>query len=133
MGDRAKGILIGGIIMSCVFVSILASDLINIYKGNKDIWWTPASMMLSLSDVKDKFEIYISGRPMADYIENGALLAEDKEGKQYKVVSRDMGFRVNNWDKQKLSILEKALFSAFGAGIGIALLIVGVYLKRFQR
>jgi hypothetical protein len=42
------------------------------------------------------------------------------------VVSRDVGVRVNNWDRVKGTILTGALVSSFGFGVSLAFLVVGV-------
>lgn len=129
MKDTSKGLLIGGIIFCCIFGSSLLADMGSLNKGDRNIWWTHKDMMLLLPAVKDKVEIYISGKPLAGLVERGSLFARTSAGDQYKVAIKDIGIRVNNWDKQRVSLLKKALVSAFGLGAGIALLIAGLYLK----
>ncbi|MBD3263824.1 MAG: hypothetical protein GF375_01825 [Candidatus Omnitrophica bacterium] len=132
MKDRARGFLLAGIIITAIFASHLISDLIQVYKGAKNIWWTPKTMMLSLDDTENEFRIFISGKPLSRHLEEG-LFAKDNEGKTYRVVAEDVGVRLNNWCNRKVSMLQKALWSAFGAGFGIALLIAGLNLKFFLK
>ncbi|HOU35885.1 MAG TPA: hypothetical protein PLJ26_00530 [Candidatus Omnitrophota bacterium] len=129
MKDTATGLLIGGIIFCCIFGASLLADMGSLNKGDRNIWWTHKDMMLSLPAVKDKVEIYISGKPLAGLVDRGSLVARTSAGDQYKVASRDIGIRLNNWDRQRVSLLKKALVSAFGFGAGIALLVAGLYMK----
>lgn len=133
MQEKARGFLIAGLIGCCVFGSSLAADMVYLFKGDKNIWWTNKNMMLPLAKAKDTVEIYINGRHLAGLVEEGALFVRDRAGQAYRVVDRDIGFRVNNWNDRKASLLQKAVVGAFGFGLGLSLLIAGLYLKLSQK
>jgi len=46
-------------------------------------------------------------------------------GKQYRVVSKDVGLRVNNWDRFKETLLTGAVATSFGFGVSLTFLVVG--------
>ncbi len=96
------GILIAGIIMLFVFGSQLA---IVIFQPD-DIWWTPASMKLSMEESDDRVDIYIKDKRLVDMLDNEELLLKtDAESVELK--KADITFRLNNWDKVRASQLAK--------------------------
>jgi len=64
-------------------------------------------MQLPIEDSKGKFELFISGKPLQKHLADGSLFVLDSKGEQYRVVSKDVTIRLNNWNKIKSSILEK--------------------------
>lgn len=96
------GILIAGIIMLFVFGSQLT---IVIFQPD-DIWWTPASMKLSMEESKDRVDIYIKDKPLEDILDNEKLILKtDAESVELK--NADITFRLNNRDKVRASQLAK--------------------------
>ncbi|MDQ1333756.1 MAG: hypothetical protein QG552_706, partial [Thermodesulfobacteriota bacterium] len=73
----------------------------------------------------NNFAITIGGKLLQKHLAEGTLFGVDPNGGQYRVVSRDVGVRLNNWDRVRASALTAAAVSSFGFGVSLALLIVG--------
>ncbi len=130
MKEKIKGIILCGLISISIFASFLITDLFKVYKGDKNIWWNPRSMMLSLEETRDNFEIFIGGKLFRNHIKEEQLYVHLDKDEKYMVVPKDVGVRINHWYKQKASMLEGLLWNAFGTGFGLACLIVGLALRR---
>jgi len=94
--------------------------------GDKDIWWTPASLALPLQETKQEFRVFLSGEPLQGHLERGSLSATDPNGRSYQVVSEDIRVRLNNWNKVRASHLHSAVLSAFMLGVSVTFLLLGV-------
>ena len=94
--------------------------------GNRDIWWTPRTMQLPIEDSRDNFELFISGKPLQKHISDGTLFALDNDGEQYRIVSKDITIRLNNWNKVRSSIFANAVISGVAFGIVITMLVMGL-------
>jgi hypothetical protein len=129
MKDRIRGIMLAGIIITFIFASHMIADLFQIYKGDKNIWWTHRDMRMSLGEASANFELYISGKSLQRHLSEGTLFAKDNQDQTYKVVAKDVTARMNNWYRRKASLLEKTLWSSFCAGVGIAFLIAGLVMR----
>jgi len=102
---------------------------ISVYRAfheDTGIWWTHHSMKLPIEQTGNSFEIYIGGKLLSKHVSEGTLLCVDKNGEQYRVVSGDIGVRLNNREKNSVSILTHGIFGAFFSGISITLLITGL-------
>jgi hypothetical protein len=126
MQRKINALLLIGLISTFTLATHLITHLARIYWGDRNIWWTPKTMKLYLSETKNNFELFISGKPLQDHIAKETLFALDEEGKQYCVVGKDIGVRLNNWHKVKASMLGTALYSAFGSGVAITCLVLGL-------
>jgi hypothetical protein len=133
MKGRINALLIIGIIGTAVTGFQFATQYGQAMCGNKDIWWTPASLALHLAETKNEFQISIGGELLQGHIDRGSLSATDKDGKQYRVVSEDIKIRLNNWSKTKASILTNAVISAFALGASLVFLILGIAQKVAKR
>lgn len=121
-------------LMGCfIFGTNLAINLIEAFYGNVNIWWTPKQMMRSLDETKNHFEIFISGQPLTAIIGKGDLAAIDRQGNQYRVVSKDVGVRLNNWPARQSSLLKFSIIHAFISGMCVALTGLGVWQMLQQR
>jgi len=94
--------------------------------GKGDMWWTPRSMALPLSETRNNFELLVSGDLLQDHLARGSLSAIDSQGERYRLASEDVEVRLNNWQKVKSSMLHSAVLSAFMLGFSLLSLIVGV-------
>jgi hypothetical protein len=56
----------------------------------------------------------------------GTLFGVDPNGDQYRLVSKDIGVRLNRWDHVKASLLTIATASSVGFGVSFAFLIAGL-------
>jgi len=106
--------------------SNFAIQLYRAYLGNQDIWWTPRTMQLRIEETKDNFELYIGSKSLQKHLTEGSLLTLDDDGGQYRVVSKDVTVRLNNWHKIKSSILENAVITGVLFGIAITMLVIGI-------
>jgi hypothetical protein len=72
-----------------------------------DIWWTPPTMMVPLTNASDRVEVYVRGRPLGALLEAGQLHVMGEASASILATS-DFGFRFNNWDRvraQRIPIL----------------------------
>lgn len=115
-----------GVLGIFIFGSYLAANVLEVFYGNADIWWTPKTMMRNLDETKNDFQMFISGRPLAGLIEKGALSALDDQGNSYQVAAKDVGVRLNNWPSRQTSLLKFALVHAFLTGVSLSLTGVGI-------
>ena len=133
MKKKLNGFLLIGIIGLAVFGTQLITNLISAFAANKNIWWTPKTMQLTLEESKNNFEIFIMGEPLQKHFNNGSLCIIDADGKQYHLFAKDIGVRLNNWKSHQVSILKNALINSFVTGIGVTCLIIGLWKLRFKK
>ena len=89
-----------------------------------DIWWTPLPMAVTLSDSRDRIEIYADGKPLAAALAAQQLWIRDEAGS--RALSADqIRLRFNNWDRVRASRVPLLLLYAavFGGG-AVALLVI---------
>ncbi|MBN1907699.1 MAG: hypothetical protein JW927_21660 [Deltaproteobacteria bacterium] len=122
---RINAWLIIGIIGVCVFGYNFGIQYGRAMFGPKDMWWTPKAMALPLEQTSQEFELFVNDELLQSRIKQGTLLAIDREGKTYPVVSEDVSVRLNNWHKIKASFLHSAAFTALLLGISLMSLIIG--------
>jgi hypothetical protein len=120
-----------GILGLFIFGSYLISDVYEVFYGNKNIWWTPKQMILPLDQTRDRFEIWINDQLFQKRLEDGSLSAVGADGNQYRVVSKDIGVRFNNWDSRQVEILKFALVRALITGTCFGFLLAGI-IQLFQ-
>ncbi len=104
----------------------LFTQMYRAFWGQQNIWWTHSNMKLRLEETGNDFALYISGRLLQKHLAEGTLSGVDQNGAQYRVVSKDVGVRLNNWERVKATILATAGFAAFTFGMSVAFLIVGL-------
>ena len=103
-----------------------AMQIYRAFWGNQNIWWTPLTMQLPIEDSRDNFELFISKKTLQKHLADGTLFALDNNGEQYRIVSKDITIRLNNWNKVRSSILENAIISGVAFGIVITVLVIGL-------
>ena len=64
----------------------------------RDIWWTPATMLVPLGESRDRVEIYARGKPLAEVLNAGNLQIMGDAGPSL-VAPNEIGLRLNNWDR----------------------------------
>ncbi len=130
MGEKMKKqlnlYLSTGILGFFVFGSMFIGDIYEAFYGNSSIWWTNQDMMLPLDKSKDRFELWINGQPLQTRLDNGSLFAVSADGNQYRLVSKDISVRLNNWHSRQAEILKSALVWAFITGASIAFILAGI-------
>jgi hypothetical protein len=101
--------------------------------GDRDIWWTPKAMALSLDETKRAFELYVCGIPLRAHLARGSLTAAEVGGKPHRVAPGDVTVRLNNWHKIQASLFHGAIPSAFLLGASITCLAAGLVQWRARR
>jgi hypothetical protein len=125
MPPRLRTLLLG--LLASLFC-IPAASLYSALSRRADIWWTPAPLALSLTDSKDRVEIYASGQLLDRLVQQNRLSITD--GRESRVLTaRDIGLRFNNWDRVRVAQLPLLLVSAAACG-AIALLFLLVATNR---
>ncbi len=115
------GLLIAGMIMFFVF----GSHLLEFALQSDDIWWTPASMMESIDENRDRVEIFVQDISIQEALADSALLLKTDTG-TVELKSDDIGLRMNNRDRVRswkipYVATESALFTA-----AIFMIVIGV-------
>ena len=123
---KINGWLLIGIIGIAVFGSHLAIQYGQAVWGNSDMWWTPRSMALPLSETRQNFELFVRGELLQRHLDRGSLSAIDSQAGRYSFVPEDVEVRLYNWQKVKSSMLHIAVLAAFMLGISVMSLIVGI-------
>jgi hypothetical protein len=110
-------------ILSGVLLLIPALALYREFSRRSDIWWTPPPMALSLSDSRDRVEIYVRGKPLGALLEARQLSVTDAGGAS-ALGAQDIGLRFNNWDRVRATRLPMLLLYAATCGAGAVLLLL---------
>lgn len=121
-----NGLLIIGLTGIMFFGSFFAGEYLEATRGNKDIWWTPMKMALSLDQSRTEFELFIQKDMLQNHIEKGTLLIAGEKGNPVKVAAGDIKVRLNNWHKVRAGKLQNIILMSFFLGISVALLILGI-------
>ena len=102
---------------------IPATALYRELSGRSDIWWTPLPMAPSLSESRDRVEIYVRGKPLGDLLEARRLSLADEAGPSV-LGADEIRLRFNNWDRVRVVRLPILLMYAASCGGGAALLLL---------
>jgi tetrahydromethanopterin S-methyltransferase subunit B len=111
----------------------LYADLMQVFYGEKGIYWTHEDMPLPLEKTGENFQIFIGGKPLQDHLDEKTFFAADGELVPYPVASKDVTVRVNNWPSAKAQILTKTTLTGFAFGVNLTLMIVGLVQTCLQR
>ena len=88
-----------------------------------DIWWTPQTMLVPLSEGKDRVVIYARGRPLDGLIQSGQLrIGED--GSSSVLAMSDIGLRFNNWDRVRGDRAPRLLIYAASCAVTALILLM---------
>jgi hypothetical protein len=126
MRKNVNPLFLMGLIGTLVIGSHFAAQYGRALWGDRDIWWTPRTMAVSLEDTKQAFELYVSGTLLRDHLERGSLSAVAANGTPYRVAQGDIRVRLNNWYKVNASLLHSAVPSAFLLGVSVTCLTIGI-------
>jgi hypothetical protein len=95
---------------------VASAPLFRELSRRSDIWWTPRTMLVPLTESPDRVEIYARGRPLATLLEAGQIrLAED--ARTTVLTPREVGLRFNNWDRVRAERLPMLMASAAGCAV----------------
>ena len=114
-----------------VFYSLLTAALLLIpivalyseLARRSDIWWTPPALALSLTESRDRVQIFAEGRPLETLLEQKQVSITDGAA-SHVLTTQEIGLRVNNWDRVRGQRLPLLLFYAGACGAGVILLLV---------
>lgn len=84
--------------LSLVLFLIAAGALVRELFQRNDIWWTPFTMLVPLTEGKDRVEIYARGKSLEVWLQAGRLRI-DEDGGSGALSASDVGLRFNNWDR----------------------------------
>jgi hypothetical protein len=116
-----NGLWITGIIILFVF----GSNWVILALQRNDIWWTPATMKLSLEESSDRVLIFVQNEDMRNLVADGKLLIRN-DGEDVVLKPEDVGLRLNNWDHVRASQVWQFAMNASMTTLGIVLLILGL-------
>jgi hypothetical protein len=88
-----------------------------------DIWWTPPTMALSLTESQDRVRIYARGTPLETLLDAKQLWIRDEAGSS-PLVAPEISLRLNNWDRVRAARLPMLLVYAATCGAGVVLLLL---------
>ena len=118
---KVNAFLILGIIMLAVSISYLLEVMLQ----PDNIWWTPASMELTLDETKDRVEVYVDGRIIQDVVKDQHLwVAKGQKIQPVKV--EDVGIRLNNWSRVRAQQVPRVIYLSVIFALGVVFLIAGV-------
>lgn len=123
---KTNGFLIAGIIGVSVVGAHFGIQYGRAVWGNNDMWWTPKSMALPLSQTRNNFEVFVSGDLLQNHLDRKSLSATNPQGERYDLSPDDIEVRLNNWQKVKSSMLHTAVWAAFMLGVSVMSFVVGV-------
>jgi hypothetical protein len=87
-----------------------------------DIWWTPPSLMVPLTEAADRVRVYVAGKPLTPLVEAGQLRIADGASSRV-VAASDIGFRLNNYDRVRAERIPLLLAYAAMCGALTALIV----------
>ncbi|MCI5148494.1 MAG: hypothetical protein D3916_03700 [Candidatus Electrothrix sp. MAN1_4] len=115
-----------GLIGVVTIGSNLYADLMLLFYGDHDIYWTHKDMPLPLEKTSNRFKVFIGEKTLQDHLDGKTFFAADGELIPYPVLAKDVTVRVNNWPTVKAQILTKTIFTGFAFGVNLTLMIVGL-------
>jgi hypothetical protein len=115
-----------GLIGAVTLGSNLYEDLMLVYYGDHDIYWTHKDMPLPLEKTGDRFKVSIGEKSLQDHLDDKTFFAADGELVPYPVLAKDVTVRINNWPSVKADILTETTFMGFAFGVTLMLMIVGL-------
>ena len=133
MNNRINVLLWIGLLGTLAFGIRFTTDVYRVVWGDHSIWWTPQEMRLPIDETRNNFEMYIGGKLLQRHLSEGTLFSVDKHGEQYRIVSKDISVRLNNWDKVKALILRNASIGGFALGVTITLFLIGLIKVTIQK
>ncbi len=126
MSKTHNPVLFIGVLGLLTIGSALASNLAEVFWGNRDIWWTHAAMPLALNQTSDRFQVIVAGKPLNDRLQTGQLFLQQDDGALVPLVAADVTARVNNWQEESARKLLFAVPEAFIVGACVMLVAWGL-------
>src|SRR5438093_11000021 len=102
--------------LSLAFFLVAGLPLYMDLSQRSDIWWTPHTMLVPLTDSSDRVEMYARGKPLTALLKAGQLRIAGDGGSSILATS-DVGFRFNNWDRIRAERLPGLVMRAAACGV----------------
>src|SRR5258707_6367412 len=96
---------------SSLIAALLLIPALAVYRKlaqRSDIWWTPPPMALSLSQSRDRVQIYVRGKSL-DSLLDAKLLSVTDDKASSTLTPPEVGLRFNNWDRVRAARLPVLL------------------------
>ena len=104
------------LVFTAALFLIPAVSLFSELTRRSDMWWTPRTMLVPLGEAKDRVEIYARGQLLDGLIQAGQLRIAGDSGSSV-LQARDIGLRLNNWDRVRGDRLLRLLIYAAMCGV----------------
>jgi hypothetical protein len=88
-----------------------------------DIWWTPRTMLIPLTESTDRVEIYALGQPLTALLQAGQIRTAEGGGMRVLRAS-EIGLRFNNWDRVRAERVPALVASAAACGVAALMLLL---------
>jgi hypothetical protein len=118
--------------LPALFLLTSGARLYRFLHERSDIWWTPAAMLVPLTESHDRVAIYVRGSELDDLVAAGQLRLVRNSATSV-VSPADIGLRLNNWDRVRAERIPGLLISGVTVGAAAALLLVGLILTLVGR
>ena len=112
-------------ILGSAFLLVSAGRLIHFAMERSDIWWTPASLAVPLSDSRDRVEVYVDGSRLEDEVGAGHVLLS-KDSHATPLTADRVTFRFNNRDRVRAMRIPVLVGAGASGGAAGALFIMGL-------
>lgn len=106
---------------SLLFIPVVA--LYSELSKRSDIWWTPPAYALSLTESRDRVQIFAEGRPFETLLEQRQVSITDGAA-SHVLTGQEIGLRFNNWDHVRAQRLPLLLTYAAACGAGVVVLLI---------
>jgi hypothetical protein len=126
-------LLLIGLIGAVTIGSNLYADLMLVFYGDHDIYWTQKDLPLPLEKTSNSFKVFVGEKSLQDHLDGKTFFAADGELVPYPVLAKDVTVRVNNWPAVKARTLTKTTVTGFLFGINLTLMLVGFVQMILQR
>jgi hypothetical protein len=116
------------------FLLVSAGRLIQFSTQRSDIWWTPASLAVPLSDSRDRVEVYVAGSRLEDEVGSGRVLLM-KDSHATPLTADRVNFRFNNRDRVRAGLIPVLVGTAASGGAAGVIFIIGLagWLRNVRR
>jgi hypothetical protein len=119
------------LVFGLVFLTTSSVRLYSYLTERRDIWWTPPTLLVPLTESADRVQILVRGTALQDLLGAGRLrLAAPGPA---TLAAADVGLRFNNWDRVRAERAPTALIAAATAGSAATLLLLGLILWGRER
>jgi len=110
-------------VLTSVLLLIPALALYRELSTRSDIWWTPPTMALSLTESQERVQVYARDRSLGALLDAKQLWIKDEAGSS-PLGAHEIRLRFNNWERVRATRLPVLLLYAATCGGGVVLLLL---------